>query len=251
MPKKKESKIEVHGFLLELGSPIRLEMLNILSEGIGFRNSELAKKLKISAQENLRHIGRLVDHGLVIQEGKEYILSQIGRLLLEGILPQIKFLIKNANFFQLHDFSVIPPILTRRFAELVDCTIIEGSSQIIEKAEKIIEHSQKRIWDIAKLVTTSISTLTASKNGLDIRALVEKGSEASMKSIIGQERRSIDHIDLGMVMSEKEAYLRFPVFVTGDLSLNHAIYGNTPNFVKFCYDLFAFYWEQSEPVSNF
>jgi predicted transcriptional regulator len=251
MTKKKDTRIDLYGFFLELGSPIRLRMLHILSEGIGYRNSELAKKLKISPQENLRHLGKLRDHGLVVQEGREYILSQIGRLLLEGILPQINFLIRNSDFFQLHDFSVIPPILTKRLAELVDCQILKGATAIIAKAEDIITNANKQIWDIAKLVTTNTSSLIASKKGLDIRALVEKGSEASTKTIIGQERRAIDHIDLGMVMSEREAYLRFPVSLTGDLSLNHALYGNDLNFINFCEDLFSFYWEQSDPVTDF
>ena len=248
MTEKKDSNIDIYDFFLELGSPIRLRILYSLSEGIGNRNFELAKKLKNSPQENLRHLRKLKDCGLVIKEGRDYTLSQIGGLFLEGILPQINFLIRNSNFFLMHDFSVIPPLLKGRFAELVDCHILEGATAIIAKAEDIIINASKQIWDTARLVTTTNSSLIAEKKGLDIRRLVEKNYEDSVRMIIGQERRALDHIDLGMVMSEKEAYLRFPIFLTDELSLNHALFGTNPNFINFCKDLFLFYWEKSNPI---
>jgi predicted transcriptional regulator len=254
MTKSKLSKFELHNFFLELGSPVRMQILELLAEGLGYRNSELARSVGVSAQESLRHIGRLMDQHLVVQNSREYSLSQIGRILIEGILPQVSFLITNSKFFQLHDFSVIPPILTRRFAELTDCDVIEGPSTILHVAEKIIENATDFIWDIAKLATTNTSRLIASKSGLNIRAIEEKvregENEFAIPKIVGQERRIIDHIDIGMIMSEKEAYIRFPVFVTGELSLNHALHGKDPNFMKFCHDLFQFYWEQSQSVSD-
>ncbi|HKZ42410.1 MAG TPA: hypothetical protein VJ044_15720, partial [Candidatus Hodarchaeales archaeon] len=61
----------------------------------------------------------------------------------------------------------------------------------------------------------------------------------------------IEHLDLGMLMSEKEAYVRFPLFDNGALSTEFALHGKNINFLKFCYDLFQFYWEQAEPASDF
>ena len=252
-------QLDLPSFFAELGSPVRLEILRLLAEGLEYRNSEMARKLELSAQESLRHLSRLIDTYLVVQSDREYTLSQVGRIFLEGILPQVNFLLQNYKFFQTHDFSVIPPILTRRFAELTLANVIENSSVILRKAETIIENAQEYIWDVAKLVTTNTTRLMASKQGLEIRAIEETrqngGSSNSndldaVPKIIGQIRRAIDHIDIAVLLSEKEAYIRFPVVLTGELSLNHVLYGTDPSFLSFCRDLFNFYWEMATPVSD-
>ena len=257
--KSDQKKLDLPSFFAELGSPVRLEILRLLAEGLEYRNSEMSRKLDLSAQESLRHLSRLIDTYLVVQNDKEYALSQIGRIFLEGILPQVNFLLENYKFFQLHDFSVIPPILTRRFAELTSATVLEGPTVIIRKAEKIIENAQEYVWDIAKLVTTNTSKHMASKQGLEIRAIEETRQNTYSNSsididflpkVIGQIRRAITHIDIAVLLSEKEAYIRFPVVVTGELSLNHALYGIDPSFLSFCRDLFNFYWEMAIPVSD-
>lgn len=123
-------------FFLELSNPIRIQILRILSEGVEYRNSAIAKMLNISAQECLRHLARLLHVNLVESIGRLYRIAPIGNLVLEGIFPPLKYLLKNQSFFTNHDLSILPPIFTRRLSEIADeeTEIINGPSEIIALA---------------------------------------------------------------------------------------------------------------------
>ena len=239
-------------FFLELSSPIRLEILQILSENIEYRNSALAKMMNISAQECLRHMSRLLESNLIEQNGRYYRISPIGTLLLEGFIPQISFLLENMKFFNNHDLTVLPPAFTKRFSEIADkntTAIIKGPSEIIALAEQIIDSADRYCYDIAKLITRSTNQMMAQKDSqsIKIKRIEEKGTSRpkNIPDLLTGETRVIEHIDIAMVVSEKEAYIRFPEKMTGDVSLNEALYSTNKNFLNFAKDLFFYFWEQS------
>lgn len=239
-------------FFSYISNPLRLELLNLLRDGFEYRNSKLAKMLNISAQECLRHLARLSEAGLVEQQKKYYVIAPLGTILLEGYFPQISFLIKHKEFFQIHDLTVFPPEFIQRLSEVADSkntVIINGPSEIIALAEQLIEESELFCYDIAKLVTRSTNQLIAQKNDerIDIKRIEEKGSKLpkSIPNILNGEVRIIDHIDIGMVITEKGAYIRIPEKATGEVSLNNALHSSNKNFINFAKDLFGYYWEQA------
>lgn len=238
---------ELSDFFLELSSPIRVQMLRLLREEVAYRNSQMARTLNISAQESLRHLQRLVDSGLVEVRERTYALTPIGELILETVFPELEFLIKNEPFLSLHDLSVLPPIFTRRFVELYDSEVIQGPSEIIALAEEVVANADIFIWDVAKLVMRSTNQLLASKvDHVEVRRIEEEGLRAPSRipQVSGVETRSIPTIEVAMVCTEKEAYIRFPLKATGELSLSHALFSRDPIFLNFVKDLFLFYWEQ-------
>jgi predicted transcriptional regulator len=240
---------KVANFFLELSSPIRIQILKILADGLEYRNSVISKQLGISPQESLRHLQRLQENNLIDLVERQYKISPIGTLILEGVFPMLEFLIKHQDFFRNHDLNVLPINFTKRFSEISDneSVVIEGPSEIIALAEQIIEQAEFFCYDIAKLVTRSTNQLMAQKNDFDVKRIEEKGSKLKVAKIpdIQSETRIIDHIDIAMVISEKEAYIRFPQKGSHELSLQHALYSKNINFVNFCKDLFFYYWEQS------
>lgn len=251
MPNQPTSEIEqnVANFFLELSSPIRIKILKILADGLEYRNSALAKNLSISPQECLRHLQRLQENNLIELVERQYKISPIGTLILEGVFPMLEFLIKHQEFFRNHDLTVLPVTFTKRFSEIADneSIVIEGPSEIIALAEQIIEQAEVFCYDIAKLITRSTNQLMAQKKNFDVKRIKEKDNELKVARIpdVQSETRIIEHIDIAMVISEKEAYIRFPQKTSGELSLQHALYSKNSNFVNFCKDLFFYFWEQS------
>ena len=240
---------KVANFFLELSSPIRIKILKILSDGLEYRNSAISKQLSISPQESLRHLQRLQENNLIELTERQYKISPIGTLILEGIFPMLEFLIKHQEFFRNHDLAVLPVTFTKRFSEIADSEsiVIEGPTEIIALAEQIIEQAQVFCYDIAKLVTRSTNLLMAQKKDFDVKRIEEKGGKLKVARIpdVQSETRVIDHIDIAMVISEKEGYIRFPLKNSGEISLQHALYSKNPNFINFCKDLFFYFWEQS------
>lgn len=250
MPDKPANEFEkVANFFLELSSPIRIKILKILADGLEYRNSAISKQLKISPQESLRHLQRLQENNLIELVERQYKITPIGTLILEGMFPMLEFLIKHQEFFRNHDLTVLPVTFTKRFSEIADSesVVIEGPTEIIALAEQIIEQADSFCYDIAKLITRSTNQLLAQKDNLDIKRIEEKGGNLKMAKIpdIQSETRVIEHIDIAMVISEKGAYIRFPQKNSGEISLQHALYSTNPNFVNFCRDLFFYFWEQS------
>ena len=250
VPTKTSDEFEkVANFFLELSSPIRIKILRILSDGLEYRNAAISKQLKISPQESLRHLQRLQENNLIELIERQYKISPIGTLILEGMFPMLEFLIKHQEFFRNHDLTVLPVIFTKRFSEIADSEsiVIEGPTEIIALAEQIIEQAESFCYDIAKLVTRSTNQLMAQKKNFDVKRIEEKGGRPKVARIpdVQSETRVIEHIDIAMVISEKEAYIRFPIKNSGELSLQHALYSQNPNFVNFCKDLFFYFWEQS------
>lgn len=244
-----DNEQNVANFFLELSSPIRIKILKILGDGLEYRNSALAKNLNISPQECLRHLQRLQENNLIELVERQYKISPIGTLILEGVFPMLEFLIKHQEFFRNHDLTVLPVTFTKRFSEIADneSIVIEGPSEIIALAEQIIEQAEVYCYDIAKLITRSTNQLMAQKKNFDVKRLEEKGSKLKVARIpdVQSETRVIEHIDIAMVISEKEGYIRFPQKGSGELSLQHALYSKNKNFVNFCHDLFFYFWEQS------
>ncbi len=254
VPDKPSDKIpdefdKLANFLGELSSPIRIKILKILSDGLEYRNSVISKQLSISPQESLRHLQRLQDNNLIELVERQYKISPIGTLILEGMFPMLEFLIKHQTFFRNHDLTVLPVTFTKRFSEIADSEsiVIEGPTEIISLAEQIIEQAEVFCYDIAKLVTRSTNLLMAQKKDFDVKRIEEKSDKLKVSRLpeVLSETRVIEHIDIAMVISEKEAYIRFPQKDSGELSLQHALYSKNSNFVNFCKDLFFYFWEQS------
>ncbi len=250
MPEKPSDEFEkIANFFLELSSPIRIKILKILADGLEYRNSVISKQLKISPQESLRHLQRLHENNLIELVERQYKITPIGTLVLEGMFPMLEFLIKHQEFFRNHDLTVLPVTFTKRFSEIADneSIVIEGPTEIIALAEQIIEQAENFCYDIAKLVTRSTNQLLAQKRNFDVKRIEEIGGKLKVAKIpdIQSETRVIEHIDIAMVISEKEAYIRFPQKNSGEISLQYALYSKNSNFVNFCKDLFYYFWEQS------
>ena len=110
-----------------LNSEKRKNVLLLLIEGEKSRD-EIKLSLNVPSTALIPQIKKLKEHGLVIQKNNHYILTDMGKVLVENVLPFLKAVDvfeENDNYWINRDLSGIPGPLLKRFGELGNYIIIE------------------------------------------------------------------------------------------------------------------------------
>ncbi|WMW26367.1 winged helix-turn-helix domain-containing protein [Methanolobus sediminis] len=110
-----------------LNSEKRKNVLLLLIEGQKSRE-EIKTSLNVTSTALIPQIKILKEHGLVIQNGDYYILTNMGEVLVENMLPLlnvVEVFEENSDYWQNRNLNGIPKPLLKRFGELGNCLIIE------------------------------------------------------------------------------------------------------------------------------
>ncbi|SDG08738.1 Predicted transcriptional regulator, contains HTH domain [Methanolobus vulcani] len=110
-----------------LNSEKRKNVLLLLMEGEKSRE-EIKTSLNVTSTALIPQIKKLKEHGLVIQNGDHYILTNMGKVLVANMLPllnAVDVFEENSNYWLNRDLSGIPESILKRFGELGNCVIIE------------------------------------------------------------------------------------------------------------------------------
>ena len=110
-----------------LNSEKRKNVLLLLMEGEKSRE-EIKTSLNVTSTALIPQIKKLKEHGLVIQNGDYYILTNIGKVLVANLLPflnSVEVFEENSNYWLNRDLNGIPESILKRFGELGNCVIIE------------------------------------------------------------------------------------------------------------------------------
>jgi DNA-binding transcriptional ArsR family regulator len=124
----------------ELASPARLKILELLAKAphaIG----DLTPKMEVSRPEISRHVARLVDQGIVHQEGRKYTLAPFGEVLITLLAP-LQFVAKYPDFFQTHRVE-LPPLLLLQINALNQAKLVRGVGLVMIELQELLDHPPK------------------------------------------------------------------------------------------------------------
>ena len=238
-----------------------MDRLTLLSEiAIEKRRlSQLTVKLSATAQETSKHLTRLRSAKLIEKDSDGFFgLTAFGKIIV-NLLPSIRFLTQNREYFLSHDISSLPWEFIERIGELKEGeygekvgAILAHLQQVVQDAEKYIclmaDHplgGQEYVTESGKLESSSTVTW---------RVIVPAGSSIDwtrLRASVGTHKGRIEYrlmedpndIKTGISLNEKIAGLTFPD-IMGKLDFNSGFRSDNPLFCKWCKDLFEFYWNK-------
>ena len=246
----------------DLSSPIRLEIMQLLhnkESTISF----LAKNFKTSIPAIQKHTDRLLLSGLIEkQENGTIILSPTGYATLEQI-PFFEFLSKHRVYFQDHAFGDLPLQFIHRLGELNNGEFIDKEMQAWKKQRDSIFTTKKFSFGMTTQIPLAAYDifLNKIKEGVVLRGIVgsntiaAKGNSELVKKIgvhtkIQKEKmewRKIDKIRVFVIATENEGFVSFENKKTSDADLSSTFYSKDPEFCKWCFDVFNYFWNMAKP----
>ncbi|HJU58705.1 MAG TPA: winged helix-turn-helix transcriptional regulator [Nitrososphaeraceae archaeon] len=257
---------ETEEIFSSLANSQRLAILYIISNNNKKTLSSIAKELKITTQETHRNLNKLMNSNIIQKDFKGYFsLTVFGDIIIKNI-SAINFLSKHKRFFSEHDFHNIPIKFIQRIGALEKSEFISGFVAIIEYIKRMYQNCEKYIYSILPqvpldLIHTAIPIVRERglkfKHILPIDALIPKISEEFLKNegysqllhtgII--ERRMISKTNLGIVLTEKQALVMFPLS-KGNVDMNFIFCNNVSMddglFHEWCLDYFIEIWNNAK-----
>ena len=227
--------------------------------------SFIAKELKTTTQETHRNLNKLMNSNIIQRDAKGYFsLTVFGDMIIKNI-SAINFLSKHKKFFSEHNFYDIPIKFIHRIGALEKTEFISGFVAIIEYIKRMYKNCEKYIYSILPqvpldLIHTIIPIVKERelkfKHILPIDALIPKNSEEYLKNegyaqlvhkgII--ERRMISSTNLGIVLTENQALVMFPL-AKGQVDMNFIFCNDISMdgglFHEWCFDYFNEIWNNA------
>jgi len=237
--------------LFELSSSERMNiMLEIQKQRM--KLSHISKKLDMTVTETSRHLQRLSEAKLVEKDVEgSYRLTPFGELTL-SLLSGFDFISKHRDYFITHTISRLPPEFVSRIGELINCTFTDDVMVAFHKVEELIQVAQEYVWILSNqiLMSTLPFLEEAVKRGVRFRLMLPEDMTPPpgfkpIPAIPLIERRTLQVVDVVIVISEKQARV---AFMTIDEKMDHIGFGSMDESShKWCRDLFLHYWGRAKP----
>jgi predicted transcriptional regulator len=247
----------------ELSNETRINILRILNGG-PLNLTNLSKELGVTTQECSRHLSRLVEAKLLEKTPDgHYRVSPYGELMIRTTRGQ-SFIVEHRDYFSTHTLGALPDEFVGRIGELSKCEYIEDVMVVFQNIERMFREAEEqamRITDQYLLLAVPASK-ASTERGVKFRIITIKDiayppdfteTTASFEKWLQEGRftpREADRIDVFLAMSERAvAALSFPgrdgrFDYLGFTSRDEAA-------LKWCRDLFEYYWERAEPKLDF
>ena len=235
----------------ELSNENRLEILGLIEESPR-RLTQISEKLAITVQEASRHLSRLADAKLISKNSDGlFNLTSYGKYVIKQ-LSGLQVLSQHREYFARHDLSGIPAEFVDRIGELKSCVFTDDIMLAFSLAENLIEQAQEYIWIIGNqvLMSTLPHLEAAVKRGAHFRLILPEtltpppGFKPLPPTPGLVERRTLQHVDVIMALSEKEARVGFQ---TADGKMDPSAFGSKDLAAhKWCRDLYLYYWEKAK-----
>lgn len=171
---------------VELASPARLKILELLTEA-PHTIADLTPKIEVSRPEISRHVARLVDQGVVQQEGRKYTLAPFGEVLVMLLAP-LQFVVQYPDFFQTHRVE-LPPLLLLQINALNHAELVQGVGQVMIKLQELLNHPAKD-----KLYALVHQSFPVFRKGPKARCAYHIGPESYRSSIPGTSLQLYDTV---------------------------------------------------------
>jgi predicted transcriptional regulator len=193
-----------------------------------------------------------------------YRITSYGELVLK-LTPSLTFITKHKDYFNKHSLSEIPTEFIYRIGELRESNKLNNVMEVISEMESIIKNSEEYISVIINKRTHSIRPYVAEavRRGVQIKSIsitsyvptIDVKREINLKDeldIIEAEKTGAaivaDQIDfpLYLYLTERSMFIAFPLH---DDSFDYTgFYSESPIAVKFCRDIFAYYWSRAKII---
>lgn len=250
----------------ELSNEDRLGiMLKLLDEPM--RLTQISKEFDLSVQEASRQLARLSGIDLVTKNADGfYVLQPYGKHSIR-LFPGFQFLTENVEYFTTHTLDFLPEMFMNRIGELQGCTPLNALMTSMSKVGDLVEDAEEYFWYMSdeRLVTSNSYDrgIEVMDKGIQFKYLEPVGYHPPMELLRqmppgvreGYDRhraqgtivsRSLEKIDITIYMNEKEVgILAFPTN-TGEFDYL-GFSSKDPKVLKWCKDIFNYYWEQSSP----
>jgi predicted transcriptional regulator len=241
-----------------------IDRLTLLSEiAIEKRRlSQLTSKLSATPQETSKHLMRLRNAKLVEKDSDGFFgLTAFGRIIL-NLLPSIRFLTQNREYFLSHDISSLPPEFIERIGELQEGEYGEKVGSILAHTQQVVQDAEEYIWLMAdhplggEEYVTGSGKLESSRT-VTWRIIIPAADSSidwqDLRRTVGTHKGRIEYrliedvknIKAGIALNEKIAGVTFPDIMGKKLDFNSGFRSNDPIFRKWCQDLFEFHWNKA------
>jgi len=251
-------------YFLELASEQRLKILDELSKKPS-RIAVMAKKFDATSQEIHRNLERLVRAKLAKKGMNDhYHITTAGNVMISQ-LPLVKFLTKNADYFESHNLGDIPLKFTKRLGVLDSCRHIKGVTSVLEKWRSIYSGANEYVYDVLSESPPGITEplLRKISKGVKYRHIISKGLvEPKNREKILEKFGYYDYIKQGkikrkttksvvivLILNEKEAGVIFSID-NDEPDLRHMFYGIDSKFHEWCVDFFEYLWKKSSNLAR-
>jgi len=239
----------IGSLFFELSNDERMMILNNLSKET-LKLSHLVKKQNMTPTEASRHLQRLTDIDL-IEKGADnfYNITPYGKIVL-SIIPSMNFVFKNRQYFKEHDISMLPPEFIARFGELSEYTFNLDAISNLAHHEQIAKDAEEFCYTAAEQFHWSAPPIVTerAKEGIDFRSVLPENliPPEGFKPAEGVKRRVYPNFNMAAIVSEREAVFGLP-YLNGRMDYAQ-FFSKDPNFIKWCKDLFLYFWDRSKPM---
>ena len=223
------------------------------------RLSQLTTKLSATPQETSKHLTRLRDAKLVDKDSDGFFsLTAFGKIIV-NLLPSIRFLMQNREYFLSHDISSLPLEFIERLGELQENEYGENVGAILVHLQQVVQDAEEYIWLMAdhplgRQEYVTKSEKLESSSTVTWRVIIPADSSidwTELRRTVGTHKGRIEYhliedpnyIKVGIALNEKIAGLSFPD-ITGKLDFNKGFRSDNPVFRKWCEDFFVFHWNK-------
>jgi len=237
--------------LFALSSGDRMKLFTEISAQ-ELRLTDLAQRLSASVQETSKHLGRLVDCRLIEKtSGATYKITSFGSLIF-GMLPSLNFVAQRRKYFLSHDLSFLPPELLWRIGQLTESSFQHHVSNVLIECQHLLGMAEKYFW---WSVDVPLPWFISKKFEADttVRVLLPNSTTAEAvlkaKQIVGgrADFRFAEKVPVGIAANERVAGVVFPD-LEGRIDYSCGFIGYSPDFQKWCCDLFSWMWNTATPT---
>lgn len=224
------------------------------------RLSQLSTKLSATPQETSKHLTRLRDAKLIEKDSDGLFgLTSFGKIIV-NLLPSIRFLTQNRDYFLSHDISSLPLEFIERLGELQESQYGDKVGSILAHTQQVVQDAEQFIWLMADHPLggqqyVAKSGKLESTSSVKWRIIIPDDSSIDWRSVratVGIHKGRIEchlvedptDIIAGIALNEKMAGLTFPD-TAGKLDFNSGFGSSNPVFCKWCQDLFDYYWSKA------
>jgi len=251
-----------------LNSEKRKNVLLLLMEGKKCRD-EIKTSLNVTSTALIPQIKKLKEHGLVIQDVDDYMLSNMGKVIVENMLPLLKAVDvfeSNEKYWQNRNLDGIPKSILRRFGELDNYIIIEPDLNHLfefpmEFTENIAKSSYIMVYNAYFHPDCPSLYSTLAEKGIDISIIFTESVLGRMeKDYVENIKKITDLKNSNLFVSKKDSGLA--TLVTTDRFLylcffdrngqydNRIIMSFDNTALKWSLDLFNCYKEEAEMITK-
>jgi predicted transcriptional regulator len=248
----------------ELSNPDRLRIMQVLKAS-PMKLTDVSGSIDVTHQQCLRHLRRLIEV-LLVERNHDglYELSAFGELVLQ-LMPSLVFVSQYSEYFSTHSVSHLPSEFVSRIGDLSGSMLLSNVMEALSEIESIVKNADESINVIINKRTHSLRPHIADavRRGIQLRSLsvtsyvpdIDVKREINKKDeldIIEAEKEGrvivADQTDFPvyMYMSEKAVFLALPL---NDDSFDYTgFFSSNSEAVKFCSDLFEYYWTRTHII---